>query len=128
MSTKLHLVMTIAGHIIEGFLTGGNRNDIAVAEELTTEIVGCYVIQDRGYDSNKNRQNLESQNNIAVIPGRKNRKIEIVYDKEKYKLRGAIERFFGKIKENRRLAMRYEKDDCSFLSFIAFAAIKLHLC
>ncbi|WP_341764066.1 hypothetical protein [Candidatus Tisiphia endosymbiont of Beris chalybata] len=30
MSTKLHFVMTIVGHIIEGFLTGGNRNDIAI--------------------------------------------------------------------------------------------------
>lgn len=128
MSTKLHLAMTTSWHIIEGFLTGGNRNDIAVSEELTADIVGCDVIQDRGYDSNKNRQNLESQNNITVIPGRKNRKTEIVYDREKYKLRGAIERFFGKIKENRRLAVRYEKDDLSFLSFIALAAIKLHLC
>ncbi len=32
------------------------------------------------------------------------------------------------IKENRRLAVRYEKDDFSFLSFIALAAIKLYLC
>ncbi|MCC8483789.1 MAG: transposase [Rickettsia endosymbiont of Labidopullus appendiculatus] len=71
MSTKLHLAMTTSWHIIEGFLTGGNRNDIAVAEELTANIVGCDVIQDRGYDSNKNRQNLESRNNITVIPGRK---------------------------------------------------------
>ena len=39
--------MTTAWHIIEGFLTAGNRNDIAVAEELTADIVGCYVIQDR---------------------------------------------------------------------------------
>lgn len=64
MSTKLHLAMTTSWHIIEGFLTGGNRNDIAVVEELTADIVG--------YDSNKNRQNLESRNNITVIPGRKN--------------------------------------------------------
>ncbi len=47
---------------------------------------------------------MMAQNNIPVIPGRKNRKIEIVYDQEKYKLRGAIERFFVKLKENRRLA------------------------
>ncbi len=127
MSTKLHLTMTVQGHIVEGFLTGGNSNDIAVAEELSAGIVGCCVIQDRGYDSNKNRQNLVSQNNIPVIPGRKNRKIEIIYDKEKYKLRGAIERFFGKIKENRSLGLRYEKDDLSFLPFIAFAAIKINL-
>ncbi|HJD56722.1 transposase [Candidatus Tisiphia endosymbiont of Ptychoptera albimana] len=55
-------------------------------------------------------------------------KQKLVYNRETYKLRGAIERFFGKIKENRRLAVRYEKDDLSFLSFIALAAIKLHLC
>lgn len=128
MSTKLHMAMTVEGHIIEGFLTGGNRHDIAVAEELTSEIIGCTVIEDRGYDSNKNRQNLASQNNTPVIPGKKNRKIKIIYDETIYKFRGAIERFFGKIKENRRLALRYEKDDLSFLSFIALAAIKLHLC
>jgi transposase len=109
-------------------LTGGNRNDIAVADELTADIVGCYVLQDRGYDSNKNRQNMSSQNNTPVIPGRKNRRVEIIYDQEKYKLRGAIERFFGKLKENRRLALRYEKDDMSFLSFVAMAAIKMNLC
>lgn len=120
--------MTAEGHVIEGFLTGGNRHDISVAEELTAEIVGCYVLQDRGYDSNKNRQSIESNGNIAVIPGRKNRKIRIIYDKEKYKLRSTIERFFGKLKENRRLALRYEKDDLSFLSFIACAAIKPYLC
>ena len=95
---------------------------------MTEGVVGCYVLQDRGYDSNKNRLSIEAQNNIPVIPGRKNRKVEIIYDKEKYRLRGAIERFFGKLKENRRLALRYEKDDMSFLSFIAIATIKMHLC
>lgn len=58
----------------------------------------------------------------------KNRQIQIVYDKQKYKFIGVIERFFGKIKENRCLALRYEKDDSSFLSFFALAAIQLNLC
>lgn len=120
--------MTVEGHLIEGFLTGGNVSDITMANELTENIVGCYVIEDRGYDSDSHRSILQSLRNIPVIPGRKNRKVPILYDQEKYKLRGAIERFFGKIKENRRLAVRYEKDDLSFLSFIACATIKLHLC
>lgn len=128
MSTKLHLIITSDGHVIDGFLSGGNRNDIAVADELTAEIYGCYVVQDRGYDSNKNRTNLGAQGNIPVIPGRKNRKVEIEYDKEKYKSRGFIERMFGKLKENRRLALRYEKNDLHFLSFIACAFIKTNLC
>ena len=122
------MLIAAEGHVIEGFLTGGNRHDIAVAEELTAEIIGCYVLEDRGYYSNKNRNNLVASNNIVVIPGRKNRKVEITYDEEKYRLRGFIERFFGKLKENRSLAMRFEKDDRSFLPFICLACIKIYLC
>jgi hypothetical protein len=48
---------------------------------------------------------LEGNNNLPVIPGRRNRKEQIEYDKEKYKKRGLIERIFGKLKENRRLAV-----------------------
>jgi transposase len=69
------------------------------------------VLADRGYDSDEFRRMLEGNNNVPVIPGRKNRKEAIVYDKEKYRKRSYIERVFGKIKENRRLTVRYEKSD-----------------
>jgi transposase len=36
--------------------------------------------------------------------------------------------FFGKLKEKRRLAVRYEKTDRNFLGFIALAALLIHLC
>jgi hypothetical protein len=71
---------------------------------------------------------LSSSNNIPVIPGRKNRIELIVYDKDKFKLRSKIENFFAKLKENRRLALRFEKSDLSFLGLIAMAAIKYNLC
>jgi len=32
---------------------------------------------------------------------------------------------FGKIKENRRLAMRFDKSDSAFLGFIVLALIKI---
>jgi len=117
----------VEGHIIEGFLTGGNVSDITVADEITQDIVGCFVAEDRGYDSDNHRKELRANNNIPVIPGRKNRKVKIQYDKELYKLRRHIEIFFGKLKENRRLAVRYEKDDAMFLSMIAMAIIKTFL-
>jgi hypothetical protein len=44
-----------------------------------------------------------------------------------YKLRRKIEIFFGKLKENKRLAMKYDKSDQSFLSFIVLGAIKVFL-
>ena len=90
-----------------------------------SDVFGCYVVEDMGYDSDAHRDFLRSQNNVPVIPGRKNRKVKIIYDKAIYKLRGSIKRYFGKLKENKRLCLRFEKEDRSFLSFIALAAIKI---
>ena len=125
MTTKLHLALTAEGHIVEGMLTGGNISDITVANEIMSDVFGCYVVEDMGYDSDAHRDFLRSQNNVPVIPGRKNRKVKIIYDKAIYRLRGSIERYFGKLKENKRLCLRFEKEDRSFLSFIAIAAIKM---
>lgn len=65
---------------------------------MMSDVVGCYVVEDMGYDSDAHRDFLRSQNNVPVIPGRKNRKVKIIYDKAIYKLRGGIERYFGKLK------------------------------
>jgi transposase len=125
VTTKLHLAITAEGHLVEGFLSAGNVSDITVADSLFANIYGCHAALDMGYDSDAFRRVLESQNNVPVIPGRKNRKVKIIYDKAIYKLRGRIEQFFGKLKENKRLALRFDKLDSSFLSFIALASIKI---
>jgi transposase len=123
VTTKLHLAITADDHVVEGMLTGGNVSDISVADSLTSDVVGCYVVEDMGYDCDRHRRELEGNSNIPVIPGRKNRKVVNLYDKTVYKLRSRIELFFGKIKENRRLAVRYEKLDPTFLGFIALAIV-----
>jgi hypothetical protein len=52
-------VITSDGLLVEGFLTGGQSNDMTVAAELSRAIVGCAVMADRGYDSNEFRCELE---------------------------------------------------------------------
>ena len=101
---------------------------MSAGPELTENITGYPVIADRGYDSDGFRRYLEGNNNTPVIPGRKNRKELVEYDRQGYGKRGLIERIFGKIKENRRLAVRYEKSDINFLGFIIFAFIKIYIC
>ena len=128
VTTKLHLAITADSHVVEGQLTGGNVADITVADSLTEAVVGCYVVEDMGYDSDEHRRNLRANNNIPVIPGRKNRIIPVVYDKTIYALRKRIEILFGKLKENRRLAVRYDKMDVTFLGFIACAILKSYIC
>lgn len=98
---------------------------MTVAALLTEDIASCTVLVGREYDSEAFRRELSGNNNIPVIPGRKN---EIIYDKRIYRKRGLIERIFGKLKENRRLALRYEKSDINFLGFIIIAFIKIFLC
>ncbi len=110
--------------MVEGLLTGGQVADITVADALTEEVIGCAVVEDRGYDCDHHRRTLEGNNNTPVIPGRTSRTVPIDYDRSLYQLRRRIEIFFGKLKENRRLAVRYDKLDCTFLAFIALAIVK----
>jgi transposase len=128
ISTKFHGAITSDGRLVEGFLTGGEVHDVKAAPELVEDIIGCVVITDRGYDSNEFRKKLEGNNNTTVLPGRRNRKEEIAYDQEKNKKRGLIERVFGKLKENRRPTVRYEKSDINFIGFILIGFLKILLC
>ena len=127
MTTKLHLAMTACGKFVEGLLSGGNIADISAANQLFSDVYSCHILEDKGYDSDAHRQFLRSQNNTPVIPGRKHRKLPIEYDKELYKERKKIEIFFEKMKENKRLALRYNKSDAAFLGFVALASIKIWL-
>ncbi|MDR0722257.1 MAG: transposase [Treponema sp.] len=99
-----------------------------VAAELSEDRVGCTVIGDRGYASKEFPREREGNNHRAVLPGRRNRKEGLVYDKEKDKKRSLLERVFGKLKEHRRLAVRYEKSDINFLGFIFIAFLTILLC
>jgi hypothetical protein len=42
-------------------------------------------------------------------------------------MRKNIEIFFGKVKENKRLALRFEKENMAFMRIFAIAAIKIFL-
>ena len=57
------------------------------------------------------------------IPPRKNRKKSIPYNKTLYKDRHKIEVKFGRLKDWRRIATRYDRSPTVFFSAIALAAL-----
>jgi transposase len=59
------------------------------------------------------------------LPNDSNLTPEDCYDTKIYSKLHSIERLFGRLKENKRIAMRFDKLDFTFLSFIALALAKL---
>jgi len=53
-----------------------------------------------------------------VIPPRRNRIEPRAYDRDLYKDRNLLERFFSRLKQFRRIATRYEKLARNFLSML----------
>ena len=81
------------------------------------------VIGDKGYDSDWFREALESLRIQPCIPGRSGRKEPVEYDQQAYKQRNRIERMFGRLKDWRRIATRYDRCAHTFMGAITVAAI-----
>jgi transposase len=81
-----------------------------------------WLLADRGYDADWIRKTLQDRGIKACIPGRKSRKKTVKYDKRRYKRRNRIEIMFGRLKDWRRVATRYDRCPETYLSAIALAA------
>lgn len=80
------------------------------------------LLADRGYDADWFRAALLKKGITPCIPSRKNRKIQIEYDKTLYKQRHKVENMFAKLKDWRRIATRYDRCAHTFFSAICIAA------
>jgi|GEM_PF-3561195 len=81
----------------------------------------------KGYDGDTFINAVHSSGAQAVVPPRKNRSIKRDCDYVLYKERNKVECMFGKLKQWRRIATRYDKTDQSFMAFILLASITLWL-
>jgi transposase len=91
---------------------------------LLAGLIGArYVLGDKGYDANSLRKSLRSAAIVPVIPGRRNRKRAICYDKKRYRERHLIENAFCRLKDFRRVATRYDKLARNFMSAVALATL-----
>ena len=106
-------------------VTKGTESDYKQAENLIDGIDAEYLLADRGYDSDHIVNKAESQGMNAVIPPRKNRKIQREYDKDLYKLRHLVENAFLHLKRWRGIATRYAKNTKSFIAAVQIRCIAL---
>lgn len=96
-------------------------NDGTQAIQLLGQHKAEAVLADKGYDADAIVESVEAIEAKALIPPKRNRKVQREYDKDLYKQRNRIERCFSKLKCFRRFATRYEKSKRCFQSLVALA-------
>lgn len=123
-NTKLHAVTDALGRPIKMFMTAGQVSDYTGARALVDSLPDTKnLLADRGYDADWFRNKLIDKDISPCIPSRKNRKEQIPHDEKLYRDRHKIEIMFGRLKDWRRVATRYDRSPIVFLSAIALAAI-----
>ena len=78
---------------------------------------------DRAYAGKKIRELVLTLGYQPIVPPKKIFKEQWEYDKELYKKRNEVERFFRRIKRFRRIFTRYDKLDVVFEGFILFVMV-----
>ena len=112
------------GRPIRLFLSAGNVSDYIGARALLSSLPDAkWLLADRGYDADWFRNALKERDIQPCIPSRRNRKTPIPHDAILYRKRHKIENMFGRLKDWRRIATRYDRCPELFLSAIALAAI-----
>lgn len=90
-------------------VTDGTVADCSMTNKLIEGIDAEYLLADSGYDTDNVIEQADSAKIEAVIPPKKNRKIQRRYDKNIYENRYQIENRFLKLKGWRGIATRYAK-------------------
>ena len=122
LSTEIHCLINEKGQPIDFRLTGGQVHDSKCAEKLLEGKRSKYILADTAYSNFAFRGKIKSLGAKAIIPNHPRHKVKIPLDRERYKQRNIIERFFNKLKHFRAIATRYIKCGSYFLQAIFFAS------
>ena len=107
-NTKIHVLVNERMQMLNVVLTGGQVHDSEKAIELFERITlkGKTVLADKAFSSEKIREYIEKEGGQVCIPDKSNSKINHDFDKEMYKKRSIVERFFQRIKNFRHSSLR----------------------
>ena len=111
LNSKLHAVCDGDGKPLIMLLTEGQVSDHRGAAMMFNALPpdAETLIGDKGYDSDRFREALAGRGIAPCIPGRAHRKKPVACDAGLYKQRNLVERMFGRLKDWRRIATRYDR-------------------
>ena len=110
-------------------LRGGQINDCTQAPALFAKLPEAEtIVADKGYDSERVRQQVEQQGAKAVIPRKRNSvKGNADLDRGLYRNRHLVENAFARLKHYQAVASRFDKLKRNYESVVAMACAFLWL-
>jgi transposase len=97
--------------------------DCIAADTLLDQLPATALLHgDKGYDSDEVRRKIETKGVTPNIPPKANRRWKTCFSPHLYRDRNAIERMFGRIKDFRWIATRYNRLAQNFLAAVYLAA------
>jgi transposase len=150
LSTKIHLVADRRCRPLTRILTPGQHGDcpkfIPLMDQLAIRRRGkgrprtrsAAALGDKAYSSAANRAYLRKRGIKAVIPVKEDQKKHRrgrgshggrppAFDAGQYKDRNTVERCFGKLKQFRAVATRYDKREVMYQGTVDLASIRIWL-
>jgi len=108
-------------------ISSGEAADCVEGRKLLLSIgsisTHIYLNMDKAYEDDKTREIARLLGYTVVVPPKSNRVDPWEYDRNEYKNRNFVERFFCRYKSYRRICTRYDKLDSMFLFYFIFALI-----
>nr|AAS98789.1 hypothetical protein [Lyngbya majuscula] len=86
-----------------------------------------YFLADKAYSSQAIREKLSRQGATPIIPRKSNEKKRERFNRGLYRERNRVERLINRLKQNRRIATRYEKYAINYQAMLTIASILLWL-
>lgn len=138
--TKIHLATDGSGLPLNIVLSPGLAHESQFAQRLLDGISvqrqkgymkrrGHAVLADKAYSGHVLRNELKNKGIKAVIPRKSNEKMALdgrsQLDRNAYRNRNVVERCFGRLKEYRRIATRYDKTARNYLAMVKLGCIRL---
>lgn len=123
--TKACLVCDGEGRAVALAVLPGHRSELKAAPGLLARArrlgrIGR-VVCDRGYSSARWRGLIRQLGGEPVVPATR-RHPSVAYDRAAYRRRSRVEQLWGRLKEYRAVATRYEKSAASYLGVLHIAA------
>ncbi|WP_370558360.1 IS5 family transposase [Edwardsiella tarda] len=138
--TKIHLATDGSGLPLNIVLSPGQAHESPFAQRLLDGIGiqrqngsmkrrSNAVLADKAYSGHAFRNTLKNKGIKTVIPRKSNEKMALdgrsQLKRDAYRNRNVVERCFGRLKECRRIATRYDKTARNYLAMVKLGCIRL---